>query len=456
MVFLASLSATLACLVREDLPPYPFVLTGLSVGGLLLAFPLFSDLGALLRHDEAGEWVAALPAHARERTLARVLHVLILLGALVAAWSVPWALCAPPSLPLAARMALPALGFSLAVFLAAVWAWIQQSLIARLERALLWVETALVVLVVVVLIQILGHLPEMAGLTPDRPALLAFPPAWFARPLTSGGWTWCLPILVVTTSFGSLLALPEGAERTPRRLVRGRGWTTPLSRLATKYWVRADERGPFELVITALPREREFALRTFPMLGIPLAFLWISARGSSPRGDSWRSDLLALLLLTVGVYLPLFLTHVPLTESSRAAWVLRTAPIPRSAITNGAIKALFVRWILPLYLVLMGLGLILAEAPLLGRLWLPSLLLTLLLLRMLYGRCVKDLPLSTAPEDLRSDLDWAGAVSTLAVLLPLLAVVGNRWLGWGGGLAIGLALAVLEGVLDRRHRLLDP
>ncbi len=37
--------------------------------------------------------------------------------------------------------------------------------------------------------------------------------------------------------------------------------------------MRKGERGTFDLVWDALPLEREFVLRTYPMFGIPLAFL---------------------------------------------------------------------------------------------------------------------------------------------------------------------------------------
>src|SRR5206468_10302317 len=85
-VFLAPLGAALALLVREALPPFAYSLLALSVGAMLLAFPLLSDLGALLRHDEGGEWVGSLPALAAERALARTLHLLVLLGGLVLSW----------------------------------------------------------------------------------------------------------------------------------------------------------------------------------------------------------------------------------------------------------------------------------------------------------------------------------------------------------------------------------
>jgi hypothetical protein len=249
---------------------------------------------------------------------------------------------------------------------------------------------------------------------------------------------------------GALLAVPAGRRGSFRGRNLGERWLEPLYRIAARSWVRPAERGSFDLVYLALPREREVALRTYPLLGIPLAFLWIAASSARDTGEEWRSDLLALLLFTAGVYLPLLLTHVPLTESPAAAWMLRMAPRPLRAVSAGAIKALFVRYLLPLYGALLGLGLALAQGELILRLWLPAVLMALLLLRLLYPRCVRDLPLSVGPEELRSELDWAGTVAPLAVGLTLLAVAANRFLDWRGGLVLAVLLLSVELVLERR------
>jgi len=450
MVFLAALGAALALLVRDDLPPFSYSLLALSVGGLLLTFPLLSDLGALLRRDEGGEWVGALPALAVERALARALHVVALLGGLVVSWFAPWALLAPDALGLFQRAALPGLGLMQALLLATVLIWAQQLLLARLELAFVLLESVLVAGVVVALVQLLGHLPELSVLDPDRPVLDWLPPVWFARPLFGEGWAWSVPVCATVASAGALLSLPADGTDSFRRRNRNERWLEPLYRIAARSWVRPAERGAFDLVYRALPREREVALRTYPLLGIPLAFLWIAASRAHAAGEAWRADLLALLLFTAGVYLPLLLTHVPLTESPAAAWMLRMAPCPARAMRGGAVKALFVRYLLPVYSALLGLGLVLSEAELVLRLWLPAVLLALLLLRLLYPACVRDLPLSVGPDELRSELDWAGMVAPLAVGLTLLAVGANRLLDWRGGLCLALLLLSCELVLEHR------
>ncbi|NOT29971.1 MAG: hypothetical protein HOP15_05930 [Planctomycetes bacterium] len=452
LAFHAGLAAVVALLVRDALPPYPYALFALAMGALLLALPLLSDLGAILRHDEGGEWIAALPALPRERTLARVLHLLLLLAAFVLAWFVPWAWLAPAGSGAGARLALPLLGFALILALATLLIWAQQLLLARAESVFVLLETALFLLVVVVLLRLLGGLPELAELQPGREGWAWQPIACFARPLVQGFWSAALPLVSVVLCGALLLAVPAGEARHGQRRGALERWLEPLRWAAVRTWVRNDERGAFELVFRALPREREVALRTYPILGIPLAFLWVGASGAQASGEPWRADLLALLCFTVSVYLPVLLVHVPLSESAQAVWILRTAPRSESALVGGTIKAVFVRWVLPLYLTLLALGLALAQAELLLRIWLPAVLLALLVLRLLYPRCVRALPLSTPPEELRSDLDWAGLVAPLAVGLTLLAALANRFLTWPVGLGVAAGLVLVEVLLERNLR----
>jgi len=448
MVFLAALSAVLASLAGEILPPFPYVFLALSLGPLVLGLPILSDLSGLLRHDEALEWIASLPALPVERLLARAAHLLVWLAGLALAWFLPWSFFGPPGLDRTAAAILPVAGFVLAIGVGAILVWTQQLLLQRWGWALVALETAWMVFTVVGILRLLGHLPEIASLTPETPGLTLVPSYWFARALTSGAaWSWALLAMAVPCAL-ALLAVPAVEARAPSTRAGLERWLAPLRWLAVRHWVRAQERGTFDLVYAGPGREREFALRTYPLLGIPLAFLWLAASGGS---GTWRSDVLALLLFTAGVSLPLLLIHLPLTESPEAVWIQRVAPCPDRPRQEGAIKAVFVRWVAPLYLGLLGLGIGLGRGGEVLRLWPPAVLLALLLIRRLYPLCVRDLPLSTAPEDLRSDLDWAGGVTGMALALTVVAVLANRYLDWGTSALVTLALLTLEGWRLRGH-----
>ena len=79
LLFQGLLATVLAALVRDGLPPFPYALFALSLSALLLAVPLLSELGLVLRRDEGREWVEALPARPIELALARLLQLVTLL-----------------------------------------------------------------------------------------------------------------------------------------------------------------------------------------------------------------------------------------------------------------------------------------------------------------------------------------------------------------------------------------
>ena len=447
----ASLACVFALLVRDLLPAFPYTLVGLTLGLFAVGIPLFSDLLGTLRGDEGQEWLAAQPARASEVALARALVVLFALTALALAWFGPWSILAPEGVSPLARAELLVFGWLLVIAAAVGAIAIQEGLVTRLSSAMAVLGTAWMGLVVVGLLEVLGHMPEIARLTPEDPRWAAWPPFWLARAWSAGrvgpalfGLAGCFAIL-------RWLPSRRPGLRGARASLNG---YAPLRWLALRLWVRPEERGTFDLVFLGLPREREFTLRTYPLLGIPLAFLWVSAR-RSPDEVAWRADLLSLLLFTSSLGLPLLLTHVPLSETPQAAWLQRLAPCPHGARMGGAIKALFVRWILPLYLALLVLGLALEQGALVGRLWPMALLLTLVVLRFLYPRIVRDLPLSRAADELEARVDWNGLMLGLASLLTVVAVVASRWESTWGCWSAAAVLGGVEAGYARRQRRLE-
>ena len=193
-------------------------------------------------------------------------------------------------------------------------------------------------------------------------------------------------------------------------------------------------------------------LRTYPMVGIPLAFL-AAAASSEGAGSTGRADLLSLLLFTAGIYLPILLTQVPVSESPAASWILQSAPIRPGALANGAVNALFLRFLVPLYALLGFLALTLVGFG--PGLWLilPALLVTLVILRALYPLCVTAPPLSRSPDEVRAELDWMGTLSVLAILLAVVAFLARRYLeGATPALLATLVLLALSAVQGRALR----
>lgn len=445
-------------LVRDALPPFAYGLVALTLSGALVAIPLLGELAWLLRSDEAADWVETLPARRAELRIARTLHLLCVLWLLALGSLVPAALFAPSSTELVPRILLPLCGLGLATAIAALLLVVQGVVGGRAEALLVLFQTLVVVGVVVGLIAGIRRVPELAHVTGLGTArgLWAYPPAWFAAPLAASQpgepARWWLPAGAFAAALLVLCLSPA-----PRAVARGtRGWLDlvlrPARALATRAWVRRDERGIFDLVYDALPREREVILRTYPMIGIPLAFLIVAASGDGQSSQS-REDLLALLLFTAAIYLPILLTHVPASASHAARWLHESAPVPAGAVVTGTVKALAVRFLLPLYLALGLLAWFQAGPTFALRLTPAGALASLLVLRRLYRVCVRDLPLSISPDQVRTDLDWLGLLGGLAMFLTVLALVASRVLtSFLASAALVLALLALDAVLQRRTR----
>jgi len=457
LLYQAALTSLFCVIVRDVLPPFAYGLFSLGLAALLVAIPLIGELGWLLRRDPAGAWVAALPIRSVEIKIARSLHLLIVLWVLSMGSLLPAALFAPEATELLARLCLPLLGLGLVTLVAALLLLVQNLLGERAEGLLIAFQTILVVGVVLALVTGIKSIPDMARmpiLGEEHAGFLWFvPPAWFAAPLAGAEGQperWWLPILVGLLSLVALLALPAplaGRQvRTPWLSVL----LAPVRRLAQRFWLRRDERGVFDLIFDALPREREVVLRTIPMLGIPLAFLVIAANGDLT--DSKRTDLLALLLFTAGIYLPILLTHVPASASPRAAWLHQTAPIPQGALVSGTIKALAVRFLVPLYAVLGFIAWYQAGPEVALRLAPAGFLVSLFVLRRLHGICVQDAPLSVLPSEIRFEMDWFGVLGGLSMLLLVLAILASRLPPLMGAYPLCLLLLLLEWGQDRNLR----
>lgn len=454
----ASVAAFLCGVVRDALSPYTYAAFALTISSGLVALPLLGEFGALLVHDEADAWVRALPISDLEQRLARALHVLIATLTQSASSLVVAAVFAPSTFTFVDRFELVAQGLLLAATVAATLVWLQSLFSARAPTLLVVLQTLLfgsVIVGAVVGVRFVTEFGELSA--PTSTFVRAFPPALFAAPFEgqahiAGAVPW--PIVgwwVGALALGSLLVLPSVGADAPRR---GRAWSSivfaPLRVLTLRAWVRRDERATFELVFEALAREREVVMRSYPLIGVPLAFLALGARGE--EGPA-KEGLAALLLFTSATYLPVLLAHVVVSRSHRARWILDTAPTPRAALQNGAFKALVARFVVPLYVLLAVLTIVqgtLSSAALLVPI---AFLLAVAVMRATWDACVHDLPMSNPPEAIEAKLNWGNVLIGSGVVLTIVAVLAWRlvdraWLA----AVICAALLALELATDRRWR----
>ena len=435
------ISGVLCGLVSDALPPFAYGVFALALCGALAALPLLGEFAGLLAADEADEWVRTLPASDFEQRLARLAHLLIGLATLTLGAALPAAAFAELDLGGRLALVLGALGQTLVIaaallFVQSVW---------RAEAPLVIAQMALFLVVIVGSTLGLQHVAGMASWhsPADAPGWLdAFPPAWFARPLAETPWP-AAGALAALAALALLVLLPAPA---PQALRRGRPLLSrllyPLRRLALRFWVAREERASFELVFDALPVERAFVLRTYPLVAVPLAFL-VADRAMLP-----------LFVFTPAAWLPILSMHVPASASHAARWLLDTAPVAPHALAGGAQKAVFVRFVVPLYgwialavAAVGGAGLALALVP-------AGLLVALLVVRTTWAACVEGPPLSVAPEELRVNQDvMLKLLGMLALVLTLVAA--GAMLVLDEPLVIAAACAVLLGLelaLDRAGR----
>jgi hypothetical protein len=455
-LLLQALLMSLLCgLARGELAPYAYALVSTGLCGLLVAIPLSGELARLLVVDEAEEWILAQPVRAREVHLARLGHLLLALLTLALGSLLPAAALAPAGTGAAGRAWIVLAGIEQALVLAALVLLVHGLLRGRAQSLLVPLQTLL--FVGVLLTAALGArlVPALRGV--DAPGDLALatllPPAWFAAPLAAeapAGLLFTGP-LAAFASVLLLVLLPAPRLRAPRRgaplLSR---LLAPARALAARTWVRSAERGVFELVYEALPRENGFVLRAYPLVAVPLAFL---ALGLREADAAELEGLCALLCFTTAAYLPLVSAHVPASDSAAARWMLETAPVPQRAVDEGALKALAVRVVLPLYALLALLCAGLGGPWLALRIALPAALTALIVLRATWTTCVRDRPLSVDPDELAIDLDWLGLLGALGLGLTIVSVAVARAVTTLPALALLCAvLLALEVVASKRTR----
>jgi hypothetical protein len=452
-----SIAAVFALLVRDVLPPYAYAIVMLSLAMALLALPLLGDFGFLLRADPAREWVEALPVRAAELRIARTMLLLLLVMALASAALLPIALFAPSGTGVIGRVALFAAGAGQALFVAGMLLGLQSLLGQRAEALLVLFQTLLVGGIVVgcliglrlVPMLVHAHAPDVA---PSWIAVL--PPAWFATVLVddahlSAAWR-AAPWIALAFATAVLFVAPQATASVGRRP----GWLAallaPVRALLARTWVTRRERGSFDLVYDALPLEREFVLRAYPMIAIPLAMLFAGSRGAS---GIERDGLIAVLLFTPATYLPILLVHVPATASPDARWIIDGAPVQREEVDNGALKALAVRFLLPLYALLFAMAWSQAGPELALRLAPIGFLLSLLVMRRLYPVCVTDVPLSRPAGEIEARMDWTGILLGLGLVLTIVAIAALKLVTDAGrAVFVCAVLLFVEWLADRSVR----
>lgn len=446
VLFQLTIAAVLCALARDLLPPYPYAIFALSVPLGLGALALFGELAPLLRADVAAEWIGAQPVRPAELRLARLIVLSVLLGGLALGALVPAAVLAPADFGWLARVGLVLVGLLQALALAAGLLALQAVCARRAEGLLVILHTLTFVIVLVGFSTGLGRLRALALVTEPEGALLLLPSVWFAAllPVGPGGMALLLGVVALAVT-GLLLALapfppaPEARRtRTPMGIL-----LQPLRRLAARVWVRPEQRASFEFVWDALPAERDFVSRAYPLLAVPLTFLLLGAGGDTVQARG----LLAIALFAPAIYLPVLLMHVPATATPEARWLLDTSPLDPDDEAAGARKALALRLFVPLFLALGALAWARADLHFALTLAPVAMAGTLVLQRLIWKAFVSQPPLSCSASDLGTAWSDSGSGGMLGIAIGVSLLAIAAWRTVPGPL-VGFTCLALALVLE--------
>jgi hypothetical protein len=457
MLLVAAMTALSAGLVRDALDPYPYVIAMLTLALGLTAIPLLGELAPLLREDPAEQWIAAQPVRPIELRAARIGTLLAILYALTLACLVPAAWLAPTEATWLMRFGFVGIGLVQATVMAAFLLGIQVVLGERAEGLLVAVQTMIMLGLIAGLLSALGKLPELAAIEGPTGLVAWVPIAWFALVAHTdpGAFPAALAlgsgIIIAATILLAFAPFPPSSTarstRTPIGLL-----CAPLAALLEHTWVRREERAVYRFVYDALPAERDFVVRVYPLLITPLAFLLLGAETETLHGRG----LLAILLFAPAMYLPVLLMYVPTTATPAARWVVEASPLDPRVEDVATIKAIFVRFLVPFEVVL---GVVVAS---LGA---PGMALRLAPAALVYGAvvlrtCYSDMctarPLSAPAAELGSAFDGGGGGLMIVAILGAVASLAAMQLLPAVGTIVLVALWIsIEFTRGRRSAIAD-
>lgn len=200
---------------------------------------------------------------------------------------------------------------------------------------------------------------------------LAVPPLWYGA-----GFEWLLngrnePLYIIPGLLGLIVPLAGAAvfyrlmpafernlEKLGERTSRGgRKSSGRLNRFVANLICRSKEERAFYVFSSAmLAREREFKLKVYPTLGFSLAvpFLFLFTLATAGEGLSsidYANGVAYLNLYSCAIMIPTLVLTLKFSGSFKGSWIYASAPIGQlGAVYRGALKALFVRLFLPLFL----------------------------------------------------------------------------------------------------------
>ena len=398
-----------ALILGGQLIPELFGTLTLGLSGVLCGVALLGDLAPLLARDHSDDWIESQPSTPADHTRARTLVLTVVLGSLGAGGMIPVALLGPEGL---ATWMLPILGALQALAIATVLLLIERFAGRHGAGLLIGLQTLLLALLFAGSFLVLERLPQLAAMTEIPGYWHMFPSSGLGGLLGDApNWILAAPALALALALpfvpASEAEVPHSTDTPLARLL------APIARMIEKGFLAPAQKAPFRFIQRALPAERDFAIRAWPLGIAPLALLGIGADPSTLHGQG----LFALVAFAPAAYLPVFLMFVPTTRTPEARWILDSAPLHPHHEAIAGRWAVALRVVLPLQAVI-GLALFTALPGTQVLTWcLASLLSAGLVLTMSWHSNVSFAPLSSEAADLGGAFEGGGGTLLINSLM---------------------------------------
>lgn len=188
------------------------------------------------------------------------------------------------------------------------------------------------------------------------------------------------------------------------------------------------ERAAFSLVTYAFARDRKLKLKIYPAIGVFLIIAVVFILQANKKNDLPLMEYLAQLRGTekhlFAIYMSIYVLNtatfeIHFTDEFKASWIYLSAPIKRPGeIITGSLKAILVRFFLPLYGAISILVLLIwKEKAIVDLLFGASACIMILIIMSIIGD--KHLPLSMAP----TARNQAGSFARAMITLIMIAIV---------------------------------
>lgn len=248
------------------------------------------------------------------------------------------------------------------------------------------------------------------------------------------------------------LALPNAQTAARGRRVR----SSILMRLLSRFAPHGPLRGIGAFTATMLWRSPGYRARVLPLFGLPAAMIFLVLRGDDSGAADGTHPFLGVAMQFPAIYMPFLVAFLPRADDPETGWLFRTAPaLSITTIRNGALLALALFVLLPLFVVALVLLLATSAVPwpaAIGLVWLAwgtSVCATVVALRRLV-----QVPFTTA--------DSGDAPLDMGTLMAGALVFGTAGGAAAGALSpmvqlgLGLFVATLAWIWLARARQANP